>query len=609
MNLSPQSSVLVTALALMLVLLSALSIQPAALAQQFEPTPTPLPLYALPDARVNRAFVSGTMALATDGRTVVAANMINNTATIVVPVFGTVIAEIPVGRDPRSAALTSDDARALITNRLDGTLSIIDMAARTVSATIDFGAGKLPYGVITNNSEIAYVSLMGSNQIALVNLVNTRVQTLIDVPDAPAGLALWGDFLYVTHLWSGNLTLIYLPTLTVVNTVSTGVDTALFQALELDISRGFAYLPQTRLNAQNLTPTYDTLAFPVVNVLDLRDLRVLPADQVPLDTADRPVNMPFALALDRFNRRLYVANAGSNDVSIIDLNTGRARANIPVNANPRGIMLNRDNTLLYIHSALEGTITTLNTTTLQIEDVLPIVNLTMPIDQLIGAQLFHSAVDPRLASDHQMSCATCHFDGMSDGRVWLGFPDGARNTPVLYALPETVPYNWSGTWDEIADAELKIRDLQAGTGLLEEVSVNPPLGVPHAGTSFDLDTLAQYLASLTPPRVPYTTDADLFSRGRQVFDTQGCADCHVGAAGTNLQPYDVGTGITTVERAGTAFDTPTLRWLWMSAPYFHDGSAATLRQVFELPGAHQLIFDVQPTDIDALVYYLLRLPQ
>ncbi len=595
---------------LALIMIASAFVAPEHTLAQTGATPTPLPLYALPDARANRAFVSSSIALATDGRTLVAANLINNTATISVPTFGQIVAEIPVGRDPRSAAITADDSRALITNRVDGTLSVINMAEAIVTATIPLGAGTLPYAVVTDNNATAYVSLMGSSQVARVDVVNGRVLAALDVPAAPAGLTLWGDFLYVTHFWSGELTLIYVPTWSIVRTITTGADVGVFQSIELDITRGFGYLPQTRLNAQNRTPTYDTLAFPVVNVVDLRSLSMLSGQQIPLDVADRPVNMPFAAAVDRFNQRIYVINAGSDDLSVIDLTTGRARANLPLEANPRGVLLNRDNTRLYVHSALEGTITTITTSDLQIEDVMPIVNLTTPIDQLIGAQLFHSAVDPRLASDHQISCATCHFDGLSDGRVWLGFADGPRNTPVLYALPETVPYTWSGTWDELADVELKIRGLQAGAGLLEgEVVTTDPLNLAHAGLSLDLDTLTQYLATLNAPRSPLPVDEAQFNRGAEIFAAQGCAECHVGSAGTNLQAYDVGTGASPLETHGPAFDTPTLRWLWLSAPYFHDGAAATLRQVFELPGRHQLIFTVAPADIDALVYYLQRLPR
>lgn len=576
-------------------------------AAQTGATPTPLPLFALPEARTNRAYTSNTIALAGDSRTMVAANMINNSMTILIPAFDRVIAEVPVGRDPRSVAVTPDATRALVTNHGDATLSVVDLNAHEVTATIPLG-GILPYGVVTNSNDTAYVALEGSDQIAVVDLRAGAVSATIDVPDAPAGLMLWGEFLYVTHFWSGDISLVYLPQGRVIQTIHTGGDTALFQNIEPDVTRGIAYLPQTRLNAQNTALTYDTTAFPVVNVLNLRDLSVIRSSRIALDTADRPVNMPFAAALDRFARRLYVANAGSDSISVIDLNTGFARGNIAVGANPRGILLNGDNTELYVHSALDGTITTINTQTLSVTDVLPIINLTISLDLLLGAQLFHTAADPRMSTDGWLSCATCHFDGQAGGRVWQGFPDGPRNAPVLYNLPETVPYKWSGTWDELADVELKIRWLQAGTGLIDAPTVAPADGDPHTGVSVDLDLLTQYLITLQAPRNPYRFPEDVVARGRRVFETQNCTACHVGPAGTDLQQHDVGTGRSPLEKHGTAFDTPSLRWLWLSAPYFHDGSAATLHDVFRLPGTHQLIYTTSPEGIDALVDYLLNFP-
>ncbi|MEP7290892.1 MAG: cytochrome c peroxidase [Chloroflexota bacterium] len=589
------------ALVLIFLLLILLPAAPSSLSAQTGATATPLPLFALPDSR-NRAYVSNTIAIASDARTMVAANMINNSMTILIPAFDRVIAEVPVGIDPRSVAITPDATRALVANHGDGTLSVVSLITNEVIATIPLG-GVLPYGVVANHDTTAYVSLEGSDQIAVVDLVAGRVSSTISVPDAPAGLTLWGDFLYVTHFWSGEISLIYLPQERVIQTVSTGSDTALFQNLEPDVTRGIAYLPQTRLNAQNPALTYDTAAFPVINVVNMRDLATVRERRVALDTADRPVNMPFAAALDRFAQRLYVANAGSDSISVIDLNTGAARAHIAVGANPRGILLNGDNTLLYVHSVLDGTITTIDTRTLTVSDVRPIINLSVSLDLLLGAQLFHSASDPRLSAGNSLSCATCHFDGQSDGRVWQGFPDGPRNTPLFYNLPETVPYKWSASWDELADVETKIHWLQAGTGLIETLEE----AEPHPGMSVDLDLLTQYLITLQAPPNPYQLPADVIERGSEVFAAEGCVECHVGPAGTGLQSYDVGTGASPLERLGSAFDTPSLRWLWLSAPYFHNGSAQTLRQVFELPGTHQLIFDVPPEDIDALISYLLSL--
>jgi YVTN family beta-propeller protein len=343
--------------------------------------------------------------------------------------------------------------------------------------------------------------------------------------------------------------------------------------------------------------------------MNLRNMTVARESRLTLDTADRPVNMPFAIALDRFRQTLYIANAGSDNISVIDANTGLTQAHVDVGSNPRGILLNRDNSLLFVYNAFDGTLSVIETRTLKVTDEIPISDSNLPVDTLLALQLFYTANDPRLSADNWMSCANCHFDGMSDRRVWQGFPDGPRNTPVLYGLLETAPYNWSATWDELADVEVKIRSLQAGTGLISGTSISPPLGDPHAGLSLDLDVLASYLAGIPGATPPVQPDAALIERGKAIFDQQKCATCHAGAADTDLQKHDVGTGSSPAEKQGTEFDTPSLRWLWISAPYFHDGSAATLRDVFTLPGEHQLISKLPAEDIDALIAYLLTLPQ
>ncbi len=572
--------------------------QPNALiVAQTIPEPTALPLYALPNANLNRAYTSSTMALsAIDSRTLIAVNMLNNSVTIAVPSQSRLVTEIPVGRDPRSVVLSPDANRAVVANRADHTLSVINMNTQRVSATIPLN-GYYPYGIVTEDGNLIYVALEGSSQIAVVDVNAGAVLYTIPVGQFPTGLALWGEFLYVTHLWSGDLSLIYLPQRRVIQTLETGSDTALFQSIELDISRGLAYLPQTRLNAQNPQLTYDSTAYPVVNVVNLQGLSVNTSQRIALDTADRPVNMPFALALDRFAQRLYVANAGTNNVSVIDINTGVARANLPVGANPRGIMLNRDNTLLFVHNMLDASITIFNTNTLIELDTLQLTRITLPIDQLLGAQLFHSAEDPRMSNSGWLSCATCHFEGYSDGNTWVGFPNGPSNTSTLFALPETVPYTWLGRWHDLAGIEEKIRWLQGGEGLILDQDLNGVLQ-PRIDLSLDLEVLTAYLNALPTPVPAPILNPDLFAEGQAVFDAQGCASCHVGTIGTNLQAVDVGTS------NGVNIDTPTLRYLNDSAPYFHDGAAETLADVFRLEGTHQLIYSVSPEQIEALIYYL-----
>jgi YVTN family beta-propeller protein len=435
-----------------------------------------------------------------------------------------------------------------------------------------------------------------------VDLNSFEVVRRMPVPPGPSGLAVWGEFLYVTHFWSGDLSLVYLPQGTVVRSVSTGIDTGISQAVDIDVQRAVAFLPQTRSNTLDEYATFDTTVFPVINVLDLRDMTMEVRQRIALSAADRPVNMPFGVVVDRFRNFLYVTNAGSNDVSVIDLDTGLARANIPVGSNPRGLLLNRDNTYLFVHNVIDGSLTIIDTGSLSAIDVLPISNPVISNDIIIGAELFHSAADPRLSEDRWISCATCHFDGQPDGRSWLSLSAGPRNTPPLFNLIETAPYTWTGAWDELQDVELKIRRLQAGTGLIEDFPLNAADSAPHAGLSFDLDLLAAYLLSLTPPQNPNVLSPERMAQGAALFESLDCAACHAGSSGTDLQQHDVGTGPPT-DNGTLAYDTPSLRYLWLSAPYFHDGSAATLRDILTRPGVHEV--SLERSDMELLIEYLL----
>jgi cytochrome c peroxidase len=72
----------------------------------------------------------------------------------------------------------------------------------------------------------------------------------------------------------------------------------------------------------------------------------------------------------------------------------------------------------------------------------------------------------------------------------------------------------------------------------------------------------------------------------------------------------VGTA-TPDERIGPVYDTPTLRGLYDSAPYFHDGSAATLHDALTRPSLkseHDVRSRLTEREIADLIAFLLALP-
>lgn len=557
-------------------------------------TPTPLPLYALPQS--SRVSVSGVIALAGNQRYAVTANTFSGTASVVDITAKMVRAEVPVGASPRALVVAPDQLWMAVTAWAEGTVSLIDLATYELIDSIFVGLW--PWGVATDGTTL-YVALQGEDLIVEIDVASRRVLRRMPVPDQPAGLALWGEFLYVTHFGSGALTLLYVPTGEVADSRPGTPDSSLSPALWLDASTGTVYMPATRTHAANPVLTFDSTVFPVVNVFDLRNVTTSVTRRIALDVADRPVNMPFDVAYDRARRRLWVVNAGSNDVSVIDLATGFAEANIPVGANPRGITIYADGSFAFVYNALDGTISVLEAAFMAEVDEIAATELDIPIELLIGAQLFHGSVDDRLTEDRRLSCATCHFDGLPDGRTWVGWPGGTRNTPSLLDVRATGPWGWAGIYDELADLDEQVTAVQHGQGLIEGGAVLSDR--PSAGRSPDMDALVAYLQTLDGPgrnalRIP---PGDVLA-GEAVFLAQGCTECHAPPLYTDSQAHDLGDG---------PIDTPSLRWLWASAPYLHDGHAASLRDVFNADsGPHRLLGVIPAADLDRLVTYLHSLP-
>ncbi len=103
-----------------------------------------------------------------------------------------------------------------------------------------------------------------------------------------------------------------------------------------------------------------------------------------------------------------------------------------------------------------------------------------------------------------------------------------------------------------------------------------------------LPALRQYQLSLNAPAPPANSfDAAAAARGKAVFTGAGrCASCHTGARFTDDKtlhaPSETGADPGYAERSTTKkYRTTPLRGLWQHAPYFHDGSAATLADVVE----------------------------
>jgi cytochrome c553 len=207
-----------------------------------------------------------------------------------------------------------------------------------------------------------------------------------------------------------------------------------------------------------------------------------------------------------------------------------------------------------------------------------------------GRRLFFSSNNNDVVAPNSgTSCANCHPDGRSDGLTWLadGLP---RQAPSLHGIVSTTaPLGWEGKVETVQrEVILTTSERTGGNGLSETQA----------------DDVAAFIDSTRDIVVPpIRTDEERaqVELGREVFSREavGCAECHNGEQGTDNEIHEV---------FGYEINTPRLRGLAGSAPYFRDGSARSLREVVErsIDGSMGDTSTLSEEEITALVAYLRR---
>ena len=210
-----------------------------------------------------------------------------------------------------------------------------------------------------------------------------------------------------------------------------------------------------------------------------------------------------------------------------------------------------------------------------------------------GRALFHATDDGRLSRDGR-ACASCHPDGREDALTW-STPDGPRQTIMLAGrVVGSEPYGWFGANKSLNAHVTRTMARLGGTGL--------------AKSKADLDALLAYLGALRAPSLADAprdpARATLIAKGRDLFldPSQGCSTCHLGA-GTDKAAHDVKSG--NIDETSLRFDTPSLRFISGTAPYFHDGRFRSLEDVLEhSDGSMGHTMRLSRPDLLSLVAYL-----
>jgi cytochrome c peroxidase len=263
----------------------------------------------------------------------------------------------------------------------------------------------------------------------------------------------------------------------------------------------------------------------------------------------------------------------------------------------------------------------------------------------LGAELFN---DVRLSHDRERSCASCHplDKGGADGKpraTARGAIRRLRNTPTVFNVAFNLFFNWDANTEDLPAHDEKvllnpalmatswpevIATIGSDSSYRKRFAASYPQGVTRESV---LDALATFERSLTTPNAPFdrylrgdtTAISAAAAQGYHLFKSYGCVACHQGVnvGGNLLQPFgvferpapaigeagevDAGHFLVSQDpRDRELFRVPSLRNVALTAPYFHDGRAATLEAAVTTMGRVQLGIALPAAEVRQIVLFL-----
>jgi YVTN family beta-propeller protein len=592
-----------------------------------------------------------TLAASPDGRTLFVACVTGERVLMLDLATRQVTGSVSVPAPPTGLAVSADGSTLFVTCAApESQVCIVDVAKGRVTA-------KLPAGhsacapVLSPDGKTLFVCNRFNNDVSVFDLATQKEVRRIAVRREPVAAAITLDgrrLLVANHLHTGRADTDH------VGAVVSVIDTALGQVVDdLWLPSGSGLLNDLRISPDgkhgvvthilarfHLPTTQLDRGWVNTNAKTIIDLgRMEVVNTVLLDTVDRGAAYPWGAAWSADGKKLVIASAGTHELSVTDFPalleklakltpafqqtvTGpypvigsRAPSDVPNDLSilvglrerrplpegdfgPRGVVVvgrvaYTANYFSDTLSAFELDGTHPKATTIPLG---PKPKLT-PARQ--GELNFN---DARLCFQGWQSCASCHSDDARvDGLNWDLLNDGIgnpKNNKSLLLAFKTPPAMSTGVRES---AEAAVR-----AGLTHILFTVQPPAMSEA--------LDAYLKSLRPGSSPHLVRGKLSvaaKRGEKIFRSKetGCTQCHPKPLFTDLKSYDVGT-IGQFDKASDIFDTPTLIEIWRTAPYLHDGSAATVRDVLTTSNKgdqHGKTSHLTADQLNDLVEYLLSL--
>jgi YVTN family beta-propeller protein len=583
------------------------------------------------------------LAMSPDGRELYVACEGSDSVIVVSAARREKVAEIPVGGNPANIAFSPDGRLAFASNRLDDTVSVIDVAERKVVSTL--AAGDSPHGVLTDKQgRLLYVLNALSNDISVFDVSSLKLVRTLSAGRGPWSLAMSPDGarMLVANLYSNFAFRAPFESEATLIDARRGVVEQRMKAPGANLMMGVDWHPSgqfafaTLNRTKTLVPMTQLLqGWTITNGLAIvwRDARV---DEVLLDEPGKGFADATDVAFTPDGRYALVTSAGTDRVAVVDVekllgilrratpyerervlpnHLGKAvefvTKYIPTMNSPRGVLVARDGKLAYVTNALDDSLTVIDLARMEAAGRIDLGG-PQEISQIRrGERLFNSA---NITFRRQFACHSCHPDGHIDGLTYDIEADGIGVSPVdnrtLRGILDTAPFKWEGTNPSL--------QRQCGARLAVFFTRLAPF------TPEQLDDLESYITTIPrPPNRFRALGAPLTPaqrRGKAIFEraetndgrelplASRCPTCHFPPYYTDRRVHDVGTRHA-YDRQGK-FDVPHLNNIYDSAPYLHNGIAATLEEIWTVynpDDRHGVTNDMTKDQLNDLIEYLKTL--
>jgi len=506
---------------------------------------------------------------------------------------GQVLDRVSIGRRPHSIAATADGRQLVATAGYGGEVHLLEVDGRRLRAASSLNLGFEPQGVaITSDGSTAFVALAAAGQVAVIRMQGFEVIDRIDVGRWPTHVTLTADDARLAVAVNGD------GGISVVDVASGRLRfTEQFRGMNFGklLTSGdgsHVYFPWSFYGENATTPSNIRRGWVMASRLGRVDLRQ-PGDRkgLSLDPPGQAVSDPYGLDRTDDGRYFVLSSSGTHELLVLRreglpmaaigggahmpkaLREDKSRFfRIPVGGRPMGLQIAGDNRTVYVANYLQDALQVVDLEERKLTKTIPLGDRPSALTSARrGEILFY---DAKRSLDGWYSCHTCHQHGGGNLQIIDTLNDGTMYTYKtvlpLYNLKQTGPWTWHG-WQE---------DLHAAMAKSLTTTMRGPEPSPE-----DVDDLLSFLATLELPPNPHRAEDGALSaaakRGREVFHTIGCAECHSGPYYTDGQQHDVGLGSSDDRYPG--YDTPSLIGVYRKPSLLHDGRAKSLEDLLSGP--------------------------